>query len=137
MNLHTLAVLFTVGAASSAAAQSSQLETWFQTMDADGNGQVTLSDVQTAKAKQFSRIDRNDDGALTSSEIDRVRGALGRRSPERLAGFNKLIGGLDGNDDGIISRTEYVTTTPVFLAADRNNDNVVSKAEMTALAQAN
>ncbi len=137
MTRHTVAALVLISAASGASAQASQLQNWFQTMDSDSNGQVTLADVQATKTKQFGRMDRNKDGTLTAAEVERVRNVLARRSPDRLAGFDQMVGGLDGNGDGVISKQEYVTTTPVFLAADGNSDNIVTKAEVSALASSN
>lgn len=127
------ALLFGLWSAA-ASAQANGVEKWFQALDTDGNGQVSKADLIAQKSKQFARMDQNGDGRLTATEIARIKSFLSRRAPDRADAFERSISGLDQNSDGVVSRNEYLAVSSIFSRADQNGDDIVSQAEVTALA---
>jgi len=55
--------------------------------DIDGDGQVTLAEIENQQGKHFALLDRNDDGQLSQDELRRGRGAtlMHRGDGRRLA----------------------------------------------------
>ena len=51
--------------------------------DTDGNGSVTLTEMQAASAERFARMDANGDGELTAAEMQAAREARKADRPER------------------------------------------------------
>ncbi len=47
-------------------------------VDADGDGQITLDELQAAFSRIFDRLDKNKDGKLSRAELLTVRGDIGR-----------------------------------------------------------
>ncbi|MBD8527709.1 EF-hand domain-containing protein [Pseudomarimonas arenosa] len=45
----------------------------FMRLDADGDGQVSVAEFQTPEARVFARLDKNDDGVISSDERPRQR----------------------------------------------------------------
>ena len=56
-------------------------------VDADQDNRITLAELQGAFAREFSRFDRNKDGAITRNELLTLTGGLGR------GGFGEGPGG--------------------------------------------
>ena len=99
-------------------------------MDSDGDGAVSLAELQTVRsevtAERFSRMDANGDGLLTTDEL----GSRGRRG-----GNGRFDGAeIDGDGDGAISLEELQAVRPEitedqFARMDRNADGVISEDE--------
>jgi len=70
-------------------------------LDANDNGQIERSEIETAKNARFAEIDANGDGGLSMEEIDAHREA--KRS-ERLA---RRFARQDANGDGLIGPEEF------------------------------
>jgi EF hand len=81
--------------------------------DANGDGAISLQEMQTARAQAFTRMDRNGDGQLAGSEV--------RQQAARA----------DRNSDGVITRAEFVDGPyPVFERYDANRNNVLDAEEI-------
>jgi hypothetical protein len=107
--------------------------------DADGDGRLSLSELQTGAWKLMRRADRDRDGRLDSAEWTsgrtRIRRAL------RLAGYRDQDlavdrGGfakLDADADGFVTAAEAdAFFAQRFRSLDRNGDGGVERAELAA-----
>ncbi len=70
----------------------------FETLDADGNGEITAEDIATLRDNRFNDVDTNGDGSVTLEEFTAAAGA---RASERAA---KQFERLDADGDGVLSR---------------------------------
>lgn len=70
----------------------------FETLDADGDGEVTAEDFEMARAARFGEIDADGDGSVSEAEF--VAHAA-RTASERAA---RMFERLDADGDGVLSR---------------------------------
>jgi Ca2+-binding EF-hand superfamily protein len=107
----------------------------FQGLDTDGDGRITRSEWR-GNDRSFRNHDWNNDGVLSGDEVR--FGALRQRdtfpSDDRrfydwsVQGFRSL----DVNGDNRVTRREWPHDYEQFLRADRNRDNVLTRAEFLA-----
>ena len=70
----------------------------FATLDADGNGQIELGDLDALRAERFASVDTDGDGQVTEAEFVAHAAA---RAGERAA---EMFARLDADGDGAVSR---------------------------------
>lgn len=70
----------------------------FETLDADGSGEITLEDIEALKVQRFAEFDANGDGSVTADEFSAHAQA---RAAERAA---EMFARLDADGDGSLSR---------------------------------
>lgn len=109
----------------------------FATLDADGNGQLTLEEMQNAGAVRFAQTDTNGDGALSADELSAAATA---RQTDRIT---KMIERFDENGDGLLQSSEMPEPgkggrmgrrlAHAFDHADANNDGSLSQTEFEEL----
>ena len=106
--------------------------------DTDGDGAVTLAELQEARRqvteRQFAELDSNGDGVLTQDEM-RVRRAGGGRSSGMHA---RALDRLDTDGDDAISLAELQAMRPEatgerFAALDGNGDGLLTRDELQRL----
>jgi len=130
--MKSLALLLSLGLASTAMAQGRGNSIRFQSMDANGDGVITRAEWR-GNDQSFRTHDWNGDGILSGDEVrigarreDRdVVGTTGRDedwTPERFRA-------LDENRDGRLSREEWRGRVALFSEIDRNQDNYLSLRE--------
>ena len=97
--------------------------------DANGDGTITAAEFTDARAKMFTRLDRDNDGYLTKDDTPRL--ALRRSgNGERMQGMMLM---LDKDGDGKISRDEFVNSPSLlFQRADTNRDGVIDQTELAS-----
>ncbi|MEJ6389325.1 EF-hand domain-containing protein [Gymnodinialimonas ulvae] len=103
MKLGLLAVMIPVALTAPAFAQRAGPEgprMMFEELDADGNGSVTLEEVQAAGEGRFARADADGDGALSRAELI----AQGQDRVE--ARVDRMLERLDNNGDGQLTQAE-------------------------------
>ncbi|WP_439137932.1 EF-hand domain-containing protein [Roseicyclus sp.] len=72
----------------------------FSQMDHDGDGAITLEEMQVGPAGMLARADTNGDGDLSRDEL--IAAATVRASEQ----IDRMLARADGNSDGILSAEE-------------------------------
>jgi hypothetical protein len=110
---------------------------FFEKVDANKDGKVTLAEAKAAEQTRFASIDTNKDGRLTEAELQAHRAALrGDREQPANNEHGKKRGGhffkkVDANGDGAIDATESAAgAEKMFTRMDDNGDGVVTKDEL-------
>lgn len=101
-------------------------------MDTDSDGLISKKEFLGAKQKwaerQFSKLDKNNDGFL--SENERPSGILKFKKP--LHYFSKI----DKNNDGVISPEESkLSSAKLFKRLDQNNDKIITQNEIQSMSK--
>jgi hypothetical protein len=99
--------------------------------DANGDGMVTKGELIAWRANNFTRFDRNADGAVSDADIPSFvrRTAIGSQ-------FNALKAQFDHNRDSKVTREEFVNgPTLMFDLADADHDNMLTKNEIDTAAK--
>lgn len=97
--------------------------------DVNRDGVVTRDEYAEARIANFSRMDRDKDGAVSKSDFKR----LARFKPDAARRLDALIAAMDANKDGKATRTEFETAPmPLFDRADANGDRRIDANEMAA-----
>lgn len=97
--------------------------------DADRNGVVTRAEYAQARAANFARMDRNEDGAVSKADF----GRLARFRTDAAGRLDTLIAAMDTNKDGKATRAEFeAAPMPLFDRADADGDGRIDANEMAA-----
>jgi Ca2+-binding EF-hand superfamily protein len=110
----------------------------FRMIDANGDGAISLAELQSARAKQLLGSDRDRDGRISRNEFvafapgTRPTAAAARLARRRAA----LFASLDANGDGYITRAELdAALKTLFLRLDANRNGRITPDEL-AMARA-
>lgn len=140
MNVKLLAgVMLVVATGSACAADGQKARKAFRQMDINGDRALQFTELQTARATLFDRLDANRDGVLDEGEakaaLQRVREG-GRLQMATAEGRETQARRMDANGDGRIVRVEFAQFIPDrLLRADTNGDRTLSLSELKALRQ--
>lgn len=130
------ATLLTAGFAAPVTAQMGRFSSgndWFAEADADSDGQVTRTEFQAMRDRNFSKLDRNGDGIVSPSDFPR----LAKIRPDAYRRVTAMVEQADANGDGAVSHQEMVNSRAMmFDMADRDRNGIVTKAEANAAKQA-
>lgn len=101
-----------------------------QKADTNRDGAVSRAEFTAFRASQFTRLDRNNDGFVTDSDIPRF---VQNRLPPDMSG-DKLQATFDNNKDGKVSQSEFVNGPALmFDRADANGDSIVTSQELETI----
>ena len=99
----------------------------FETLDADGNGELTQAELQARGQERFAAADANGDGFLTQEEL---QARVGERASKRI---ERMIERRDANADGQLSLEEMSPDedriAERFARADKDGNGTISEAE--------
>lgn len=102
----------------------------FETLDTDGNGEVTKAEMAAAADARFAESDTDGDGFLTKEEISEK---AGKRAEKRM---NRMFEHRDADKDGKLSmaelRPDQERMDKRFSRVDADNSGGISKAEFEA-----
>lgn len=119
-----LVVVMSVTWVGSAGAQATA-DTLFKRLDVNGDGVVTLVDLETLAERRVARIDADGDGQITRAELR----AFEKRWAVMRA--DAMLAQLDKNRDGVIGRDEMgAIEKPSFAQIDLNKDGSATKNEL-------
>jgi Ca2+-binding EF-hand superfamily protein len=97
--------------------------------DANRDGVITRDECAQARTANFTRMDRNKDGAVSKADFKR----LTRFKPDAASRLDTLIGAMDTNKDGKATRAEFESAPmPLFDRADANGDGRIDASELAA-----
>ena len=103
----------------------------FSDLDTDGNGEVTLAEMEAFRAAKFAEIDTDGNGSLSAEELLAAREADSDRAERRI---NRMIERADANDNGTIELDEMrgggERGAERFAEADADGSGGLSEAEM-------
>lgn len=99
----------------------------FQNMDRNGDRVITRQEWNPNRGS-FDVEDWNGDGVLSGEEVQ--PGAQRGRRGEEIDNRDDRFATLDTNGNGRIERREWQGSPDSFAWLDRNNDNVLSRAEV-------
>ncbi|MEQ8405678.1 MAG: hypothetical protein RKE49_11315 [Oceanicaulis sp.] len=106
--------------------------------DANGDKQVTRAEFEALRAEEFAYRDRDGDGAISLTDLSPTRQRLVDMAGDDEGRLGRgAIARLDENQDGRVTRTEFVNApSPAFDRLDANEDGVVTGEEIDAALQA-
>ena len=107
----------------------------FATLDADGNGQITLEDFEATRAARFAEIDSDGDGTLSEAEL--IAHAETRAADRAAQMATRMIARMDSNEDGVLQPDEMEMArgdgmTRRFERLDADEDGAISEEEFEA-----
>ena len=126
----------------------------FAETDADGNGEVTLSEIDAAREARraeraemrtewFAQADSDGSGGLSQEEMMAARQALGERRGgrgmrgRRGGGAMAMLRRADTNGDQAVSRSEFDAAVEArFARMDKDGSGTISAEEREAAKQA-
>ena len=92
----------------------------FEYLDANNNGRIERSEWHASR-DAFTWLDRNRDGVLSRTEV------VGEETAEQA----DLFGGLDANNDRLITPNEWQWSRRSFARQDQNGDGQLTPTELT------
>lgn len=102
----------------------------FDTLDANGDGQLTQAELSAHGEARFAAADGNGDGALSLEELQAMR----MKGAEKRAA--RMMKHLDANEDGQLTQDEMKSgrrggdrAARMFQHADADGDGAISKEE--------
>ena len=95
--------------------------------DQDGDGVVSVAEVQAATLNKFGQLDSDGDGNVSNAELEAVNSITATDQT------NNLFIAEDNNADGLISTTEayQLVNRLVAQGADSDGDGQISSSELT------
>ncbi|MEL7218631.1 MAG: hypothetical protein AAGK01_09395 [Pseudomonadota bacterium] len=116
-------------AAMPAAAQASNMQEMVEKADANGDGDISWSEIEAARLEVFQRVDRNGDGVVNTA--DRPPRAFAGRFDQAL---ERLQTDFDSDRDGQITEAEMLAApAPIFEQGDTDENGILTADEMAAL----
>ena len=106
----------------------------FSELDADGNGEVTMAEMEAFKAARFAAADTDGNGSLSVEEMIAARSSDNEDRMERR--INRFIERADDNGNGTLELDEMGPSeervTARFERLDTDGSGGISEAEMEA-----
>ena len=97
----------------------------FETLDTDGNGEVTKAELQAFGQARFAKADADGDGKLTAAELTEARLEQARRRIE--AKVQKMLEAMDKDGDGLLSAEEMGPAARAEARAEARRDRMFDR----------
>ncbi len=98
--------------------------------DANNDGVLTRAEFDAGREATFARLDTDRNGQLTREEMRAERGDRGRRGGREGRRGGPGFEGADANNDGNITRDEFLARPiEMFNRLDANHDGVIQASE--------
>jgi hypothetical protein len=106
---------------------------WFEWLDADQDGQLSLAEIRNAGKRLGKLAPREADYSLTLLPgVVAEYGVRLRRPEGRATRGPAWFAAMDRNGDGFVSRAEWLGTAEAFDELDRDGDGLISPEEARA-----
>lgn len=106
----------------------------FAELDADGNGEVTMAEMQAFAQARFDSVDTNGDGSLSAEELIAARESQNSDRLERR--INRFLERADDNGNGTLEFGEFGPSeeraAERFSRVDADGSGGISEEEMEA-----
>ncbi len=104
----------------------------FETLDADGDGRITVAEFKALSQARFDRLDADGNGVISEDEM--VARATEKAAEKAAQRFARLLEWRDADGDGALSAVELADGRGerLFARADSNGDGVISAEEYAA-----
>lgn len=105
----------------------------FETLDVDGNGEISLEDMQEMAKTRFAMTDADQDGFVTVEELTAHREAnMGNKGAKRV---NRMFSKMDKDGDGKLTFEELtakMSSGKLIERLDQDGNGTVSAEEFAA-----
>jgi len=99
----------------------------FATLDADGNGSLSVAELEAARTAKFVEMDTDGDGAISLAELTASQADMAQQRAERV------LSRLDANDDGVLQADEMAprdnNAERMLSRIDADDDGEISQEE--------
>ncbi|MEE9388847.1 MAG: EF-hand domain-containing protein [Paracoccaceae bacterium] len=101
----------------------------FSELDTNGDGTVTVAEMQAKAAEKFNQVDSNGDGVISAEE--NAAAATAKAAERAGMMFTRLLEWRDSDGDGALSQVEMGDgqAEKMFSKLDANDDGVISAEE--------
>ena len=103
----------------------------FKSMDANGDGKISMEEHTAAAKKMFDAMDANHDAKVTAAEMEAAHEKVtGRKSQPGEKTAAEKIRAIDKNNNGVASAGEHEAASKrMFDVMDLDRDGLLSQAE--------
>lgn len=101
--------------------------------DSDGNGTLSAAEHATGAKAMFIAMDANGDGSVTVEEMEAASAAADTPADPEAKSAAEKIATVDGNGDGALTAHEHATASAkMFTTMDTDRDGALTIAEIDA-----